>query len=159
MKVRRLRVGDEAIAKIAIQKLKDETPREVRENLDTDYLREFLSSERNYLVTALSEGQPVGLVLAYRLMRVDRDQDMMLFYEIVVDEENREHGIGSLLINELKKICKEEGIMKMWVLTNRSNVAAVELYKKTGGIESASSDEVSFTYFPISMRFDDNGDG
>lgn len=148
MKAKRLRVGDEVTAKIAIQKLKDETPSDVRKKLDTEYLREFLSNERNYLLIALSEGQPVGLILAYRLMRVDRDQDMMLFYEIVVDEKNREKGVGALLISELKKICKEERIMKMWVLTNRSNIAAMELYKKTGGIESAGAGEVSFTYVP-----------
>ena len=148
MKAKRLRVGDEVTAKIAIQKLKDETPSDVRKKLDTEYLREFLSNERNYLLIALSEGQPVGLILAYRLMRVDRDQDMMLFYEIVVDEKNREKGVGALLISELKKICKEERIMKMWVLTNRSNIAATELYKKTGGIESAGAGEVSFTYVP-----------
>lgn len=148
MKAKRLRVGDEVTAKIAIQKLKDETPSDVRKKLDTEYLREFLSNERNYLLIALSEGQPVGLILAYRLMRVDRDQDMMLFYEIVVDEKNREKGVGALLISELKKICKEERIMKMWVLANRSNIAATELYKKTGGIESAGAGEVSFTYVP-----------
>jgi GNAT superfamily N-acetyltransferase len=148
MKVKRLRVGDEEIARVAIQNLKDETPMDVRARLDTGYLREFLSCERNYFLAALLGGQPVGLILAYRLMRVDRDQDMMLFYEIVVDKNNRKQGIGALLIDELKRICREEKIMKMWVLTNRWNLAAMELYKRTGGIESTSTDEVSFTYFP-----------
>jgi ribosomal protein S18 acetylase RimI-like enzyme len=148
VKVKRLRVGEEAIARIAVQKLKDETPMEVRVRLDTDYLREFLSCERNYFLVALIGEQPVGLILAYRLMRVDRNQDMMWFYEVVVDEKNRNRGVGTLLINALKKICRDEKIMKMWVLTNSSNLAAVGLYKGTGGIEDASGDELSFTYLP-----------
>ncbi len=141
-------IGDEVIAKLAIQKLKNETPMHLRVNLDTEYLREFLSCERNYFLVALIGEQPAGFVLAYRLMRVDRAQDMMLFYEIVVDVKHRNLGVGKLLIEELKKICREEKVMKMWVLTNRSNLAAVGLYKGTGGIEAASGDELSFTYLP-----------
>ena len=148
MIVKRMSVGDEAIAKLAIQKLKNEAPMHLRVRLDTEYLREFLSCERNYFLVTLIGEQPVGFILAYRLMRVDRDQDMMLFYEIVVDVKNRNHGVGKLLIKELKNICREEKIMKMWVLTNRSNLAAVGLYKETGGIEDESGDEVSFTYLP-----------
>jgi ribosomal protein S18 acetylase RimI-like enzyme len=148
MIVKRMNVGDEEIAKIAIQKLKTETPAYLQADLDTEYLGEFLSCESNYLLITLMDEQPVGFVLAYRLMRVDRAQDMMLFYEIVVDAKHRNRGVGKLLINELKKICREEKIMKMWVLTNRSNLAAVGLYGETGGIEDATGDEVSFTYLP-----------
>jgi ribosomal protein S18 acetylase RimI-like enzyme len=73
---------------------------------------------------------------------------MMLFYEIVVDEEYRERGVGKELIRSLKQICRDNRIMKMWVSTNRSNRAAMELYGSTGGVESADGDEVSFTYLP-----------
>ncbi len=146
--IKRLKVGDEAVAKDAIQNLKSETSVDVLAKLDTEYLREFLSCERNYFLVAFMDEQPLGFVLAYRLMRVDRDQDMMLFYEIVVREENRNKGVGALLISELKKICRANNILKMWVLTNESNLAAMALYERTGGIKDESGDEVSFTYFP-----------
>lgn len=148
MVVKRLTVSEAAIAKAAIEKLKCETPAQVREDLNTHYLREFLSCERNYFLAALIDGQPVGFILAYRLMRVDQSQDMMLFYEIVVDEKERNRGVGTLLISELKEICRHEKIMKMWVNTNRSNLAAMALYRQTGGIEDACGDEATFTYFP-----------
>lgn len=148
MIVKRLYAEDAEFAKTIIQKLKVETPAELRVNLSTDYLREFLSCERNYVLAALIDEQPVGFILAYRLMRVDRDQDMMLFYEIVVDEKCRNQGVGTLLINELKRICRDEKILKMWVLTNRSNPAAMALYRQTGGIEDTNGDGVTFTYFP-----------
>jgi ribosomal protein S18 acetylase RimI-like enzyme len=146
--VRRLGVGDEVLAQLAIGKLKRETPADVLARLDKQYLGKFLSCGHNYFLVALVDGQPEGFALGYRLMRVDRAQDMMLLYEIVVDEKNRNRGVGTLLVDELKKICHERRIMKMWVLTNKSNLAAALLYKKTGGAEDKSGDEVTFTYFP-----------
>jgi len=148
MIVRRLNVSDEALAYVALKKLKNEIPPDVRAMLNTEYLHKFLSCERNYFLTALIDEQPVGFILAYCMMRVDRAQDMMLLYEIGVDEKNKKQAVGTSLIKELKRICRENKIMKMWVLTNKSNQAATRLYQRTGGIEDDSGDEVSFTYLP-----------
>jgi ribosomal protein S18 acetylase RimI-like enzyme len=148
MLVKRLGVGDESLARQAINTLKTETPLDVRENLDVEYLEDFLRCDNNYLLVALVEEEPVGFILAYRLMRVDREQDMMLFYEVVVDEKHRHQGVGRELILKLKQICRVESIMKMWVSTNKSNTSAVALYKSTGGIEDRHGDELSFTYLP-----------
>ncbi len=97
---------------------------------------------------ALVNEKPAGFALAYRLMRVDREKDMMFFYEIVVDKKHRNKGAGRALIQYLKEICRDEKVMKMWVSINRSNTAAMELYRSTGGVERSDGDEVSFTYFP-----------
>jgi ribosomal protein S18 acetylase RimI-like enzyme len=148
MLVRRLGIGDESLARQAITMLKTETPLDVRESLKVEYLEHFLRLDENYLLVALVGEEPVGFVLAYRLMRVDRKQDMMLFYEVVVDEKHRHQGVGRDLILELKQICREERIMKMWVSTNKSNTAAVALYESTGGIEEGYGDELTFTYLP-----------
>ncbi len=148
MLVKRLAIGDEGLARQTITTLKTETPRDVSEDLKVEYLEHFLRCDNNYLLVALIDEEPVGFVLAYRLMRVDRAQDMMLFYEVVVDEKHRHQGVGRALIFRLKQICHEKKIMKMWVSTNRSNAAAVALYKSTGGIEDKHGDELSFTYLP-----------
>ena len=146
MLVKRLGVGDELLARQAISLLKTETPRDIVDGLDVEYLRHFLKCDNNYMIVAVIDEVPVGFVLAYRLMRVDRKQDMMLFYEVVVDEQYRHRGLGRELICQLKQICRENKIMKMWVSTNRSNRAAVELYRSTGAIECKNGDEISFTY-------------
>lgn len=148
MLVKRLDRGDVVIARQAITTLKTETPPGVRANLEVEYLKDFLSCDTNYLLVALIDGEPVAYVLAYRLMRVDREQDMMLFYEVIVDEKFRHQGVGRALIMRLKEICRDKKIMKMWVLTDRSNIAAVALYKSTGGIEDRHGDELTFTYLP-----------
>lgn len=146
--MKRLGIDDEMLAYQTVTRLKPETPANIKAKLEGRYLRLYLKYDRNYLLVATIDKEPVGFVLAYRLMRVDREQDMMLFYEIVVEEEYRQEGVGRELIRSLKQICRDNRIMKMWVSTNRSNTAAMELYRSTGGTEDGDGDEVSFTYLP-----------
>ena len=86
------------------------------------------------MIVAFDDGVPVGYLLAYLLDRVDRDQHMMFFYEIGVAESQRRQGVGKRPIGELKSICREADVMKMWVPTGRSNVAATRLYTSTGAV-------------------------
>ena len=148
MMVKRLNCGDAILARHAVNRLKTETPLDIKDKLAVGYLEHLLSCDRNYLLVAIIDEDPVGFVLAYRLMRVDRKQDMMLFYEVVVDEQHRQQGVASVLISHLKQIGRENRIMKMWVSTNKCNTAAIELYRSTGGIENRAGDELSFTYLP-----------
>jgi aminoglycoside 3-N-acetyltransferase I len=110
------------------------------------YLSRFLSRLENVLIVALAGGVPIGYLVAYSLDRADRNQKMMFFYEIAVAESCRRRGIGKRMINELKFICREADIMKMWVPTGRSNVAATRLYASTGAVPLPSGDEVTYAY-------------
>ena len=71
----------------------------------------------------------------------------MLFYEIEVAKYYQRQGVGKQLINKLKEFCREKDILKMWVLANESNVAAMNFYKSTGGVQSKIP-EILFEYFP-----------
>ncbi len=148
MIIRRLHGTDAEIALRVLTKIKfvEDGTEQLAETLTTEYLKDFLKNDRHYLLAALDGNTPVGFILAYRLQRIDREQDMMFFYEINVAEEYRKMGVGSALINKLKEICKHENILKMFVLTNRSNTAACNLYKNTGGIPEINNDEVTFVY-------------
>ena len=110
------------------------------------YLSTFLSRSANVLIVAIDGGAPVGYVVAYLLDRVDRDQPMMFFYEIEVAPSHRRRGIGKRLVSELKSICRAEDVMKMWVPTGRSNVAATRLYASTGAVPVPGGDEVTYAY-------------
>ena len=98
------------------------------------------------MIVAFDDGVPVGFLLAYLLDRVDRDQQMMFFYEIGVAESHRRRGVGKRLIGEVKSISREADVMKMWVPTGRSNVAATRLYSSTGAVPLPSGDEVTYAY-------------
>jgi len=144
MQIKRLQSGDEKIARRVIAELKlnsDTFPD------STDYTKRLISSETNYLLAALDGDKPAGFLIAYELQRIDCNQSMMLFYEIEVSEQYQRQGIGKKLIAELKQFCREKNILKMWVFTSESNIAAQNLYKSTGAVQS-SDPEFLFEYFP-----------
>jgi ribosomal protein S18 acetylase RimI-like enzyme len=70
----------------------------------------------------------------------------MFFYEIGVAEMQRRRGIGKKLVGELKSVCRAHDVMKMWVPTGRSNVAAMALYASTGATPVPGNDEVTYAY-------------
>jgi ribosomal protein S18 acetylase RimI-like enzyme len=145
MEVKRLEQSDAGFARDVIITLKI-TDSNLRRELNTDCLRHFLSRPENYLIVATEESKPVGYLVAYLLDRVDRVQTMMFFYEISVAEPYQRRGAGAAMIKLLKRFCQQEGVMKMWVHTNKSNLAAVRLYEATGGEADASGDEITFLY-------------
>ena len=149
MEIRRLKDADATLAREAIAALKITDP-ELRSELTAGYLRRFLSRPENYLIVATDGGEPVGYLVAYLLDRVDRNQAMMFFYEISVTESHQRLGAGTGMIKLLKRFCLQERVMKMWVHTNRSNIAAVSLYESTGGEADVGCDEVTFLYMPES---------
>ena len=106
----------------------------------------LLSRPEKVLLVAMEEGEPVVYLVAYVLDRVDRDQKMLFFYEIGVEESHRRRGIGKELISKLKAICREADIMKMWVPTSHSNVPATRLYESTGGVVCSDDEEVTYGY-------------
>ena len=142
MEVRRLRPGESGIGVRTIQLLKapDGYPVPSAEYFDT-----FLSRPENVFVVAIDR-EPVGYAVGYLLDRIDRDQRTMFFYEIGVVTSRRREGVGRRLVDALKAICREEDVMKMWVPTARSNVAATALYASTGAVPLGNDDEVTYAY-------------
>ncbi len=143
MEVRRLGSDDSQLGVDAIRLLKAPDGYPIP---SASYLLRFLSRPESVLIVASNDGVPVGYLVAYLLDRVDRDQQMMFFYEIGVAESHRRRGVGKRLIGELKSICLEADVMKMWVPTGRSNVAATRLYTSTGAVPLPSGDEVTYAY-------------
>ena len=144
VEVRRLKPKDAELAQRAINALKPALERD-HKNVTGDYMRAFLKEDKNILILAWEDHSPVGFALAYVLDRVDRNQTMMLFYEIVVSDNYRGQGLGTRMVNELKRIGRDLNVMKIWVLTNKSNTAAVGLYESTGA-RQAGDDDVLFVY-------------
>lgn len=111
-----------------------------------EHLAAFLSQPDNVLIVASDGGEPAGYLLAYLLDRVDRNQQMMFFYEIQVAESHRRRGIGKRMIAELKAVCRAQDVMKMWVPTGRANIAATRLYASTGAAPLPADDDVTYAY-------------
>ena len=107
----------------------------------------FLKDPNNALFVAFIENKALGFLTANRLQRFDKRGAEVLLYEIGVHDDFRQRGIGKALIGAAKHWAKEAGADEAWVLTNRSNMAAIALYQSTGGTtESETPDEVMFVF-------------
>ncbi len=137
MKVRRLGPGDEAdLARVA--PLFDRPPR-------AEAMRAFLADPRSYLLVAYVDAEPAGFVRGHELSQLDTPRPQMLLYEIGVADAFRRRGVARRLIAELEALCRAIDAEEMFVITNSSNHAAMELYRSTGGRREAE-DDVVFVY-------------
>lgn len=106
---------------------------------------EFLSNNKNYIVACLDNEKIVGFVLGYELQRYDNQNNMIYIHEVNVLSEYRRQGIGKKMMNELKKLCKNNYLSKMFLITRKTNLSAVNLYKATEG-KSDNDDDIVFWY-------------
>ncbi len=137
--VRRLVPGDERLACTTVNALRLEAEGESH-RVDVEYIGRFLRGENNYLIVAYEGDSPLGYALAYRLQRFDMDKSMMYIYDVGVAENRRREGIGKKIINTAAQICRDEGLIKMFLGTGNRNLPAVRLYLSTGGEPSPEDD-------------------
>jgi ribosomal protein S18 acetylase RimI-like enzyme len=109
-----------------------------------EYVKQMLERDDFHVIVALENGIFVGGLTAYELKMFKRETTEMFLYEIEVAESHRQRGIGKALIEYLKKICKEKGIVEMFVGTEKDNLPARKLYSATGG--EADEESVWFNY-------------
>ena len=145
MRIRRLLEGDEDAACRVVEELKFTMDEIAGVSVGPACMRVFLSDDRNYLIAAYADETPIGFLLGYQLARVDGPASMMFLYEMGVHEQYRRRGIGRALVEELKRLAKENGCIKMFVGTNTSNEPAMALYRSAGGVRAAS-DEAEFEW-------------
>lgn len=122
------------------------------EAISARYLREFLSRPENVLIVASHNGDPAGFALAYILDRIDQARRMVCLYEIDVAMSHRERGVGREMIEVLKSICRDVDATKMWTVTDRSNEAAMRLYKRTGARVESRGSTVALVWSPEAWR-------
>ena len=148
MEIKRLQPGDETLAYKAIQVLKTDNHSSTVFESGNSYVVDFLKKPGNHFIVAADKGNPVGFVLAYELDRLDNPQAMMLLYEVNVLESKRRQGLARGMITLLKTICRERNILKMWVLADGANKAAIRAYESTGGQRVKENETVMFVYSP-----------
>lgn len=144
LEIRKLVSGETALAKeiILMFGFDDET---ANQSLPSDdYLAEMLARNDFHVIVALENQQLIGGLTAYEMKMFKRETTEMFLYEIEVAESHRQKGVGKALIEFLKRICVEKGIVEMFVGTERANFPARKLYETTGG--KADENSVWFNY-------------
>jgi ribosomal protein S18 acetylase RimI-like enzyme len=112
---------------------------------DEEQGKTFLENSDNVLFLAFWGGELVGFLTGHRLQRFDKRKAEILLYEIGVHENFQRKGIGKALMEKVKNWGKEVGADEVWVLTNKSNVAANALYQSSGGM-TESPDETMYVF-------------
>lgn len=132
MEIRRLESGDENIWFKALSILLADTDEgTVKASLED--IAAAISDDRCYLLVALHDDEPVGLLSAYRFPDVRTGGSLAYLYDIEVMDEKRGRGIGKGLVNALIACCKRDGVRLVWAGTDMANKAARQTFVTTGG--------------------------
>ena len=113
--------------------------------LDPSLVAEFLGDDRHHLAVAVDEGQVIGFASGVHYVHPDKPPELWI-NEVGVAADHQRRGVGKAVIRALLQHAERLGCREAWVLTDRSNQAAMRLYASTGGQE-APHDQVMFTFY------------
>ena len=102
--------------------------------IDPRLATEFLDDPRHHLVVALDGRTVVGFVSAVHYVHPDKAPELWI-NEVGVAPTHQGRGIAKALLGAMLDAGRDLGCREAWVLTNRSNEAAVRLYASCGGDE------------------------
>ncbi len=106
---------------------------------------EFLKDARHHIVVAIEQGVVVGFVSAVDYVHPDKPVELWI-NELAVAPPYQRQGIAKQLLQAIFKVGHERGCKEAWVLTERSNRAAMKTYSSGGGLEDEGK-TVMFTFF------------
>jgi len=96
------------------------------------YLESFLADERCITVVAMEGGEVAGGLVAYELVKFERERKEFYIYDLAVKETHRRRGIATGLIVTLKAIARARGAYVIYVQADRGDDAAIALYESLG---------------------------
>ena len=125
-----------------------EMNRDFREGFsEENSLRSFLNDPDCWLFAAVEGQRIVGFAYGYALQRMNTERKMLYIHEVGVLDAYQRQGIGTRLLEALKKACAEKGFCKMCLTCYQSNEAANALYRKAGGKLCAESQGQDTVYW------------
>lgn len=107
---------------------------------DVEHLKTFVESR--ILLVAKDGDAGCGVLRAHILPRYDSKGAEILLNEIDTLPTYQRQGVATILIEALKRIAKEIHASEIWVPTNHSNTAAINLYQKCGFVTSDKKDDL-----------------
>jgi aminoglycoside 6'-N-acetyltransferase I len=96
--------------------------------------REFLNDPRHHLAVARDGETIVGMASGVHYVHPDKPPELWI-NEVGVAATHRKQGVGQQLVTTLLNHARTLGCVEAWVLTDRSNAAAMKLYQSAGGGE------------------------
>lgn len=93
------------------------------------FLRELENNEIALYLVAKIENKAVGYIGVWKVL------DEGHITNLAVHSDFRKLGIGSMLVDRLLSLCRNDGITAFTLEVRKSNIVAQELYKKFGFLE------------------------
>lgn len=105
---------------------------------DADYRRRLLNNPGFIALVAKLEGQVVGALAAYELVKFEQARSEIYLYDLAVLAAYRRRGIAMALIEQLQKLAAERGAWVIFVQadTEAEDIPAIALYERLGQRES-----------------------
>jgi GNAT superfamily N-acetyltransferase len=105
----------------------------------------FLGDDRHHLAVAIASGVVVGFVSAVHYLHPDKPAPELWINEVGVAPTHQGQGLARKLLDAVLTEARRLGCSVAWVLTERTNAAAMRLYARCGGVE-APQDAVMFEF-------------
>jgi len=137
LQFRVLRRGDERVLETVAPDVFDNP-------IDPRAAGEFLRDPRHRLAVAIDGDVVVGFVSAVVYVHPDKPAPELWINEVGVASSHQRQGIARRLLECTLDEGRAAGCREAWVLTDRTNQAAMRLYEVSGG--EASMDHVMFTF-------------
>lgn len=106
--------------------------------IDIARTREFLADPRHHLAVAIEDNLVVGFVSAVHYVHPDKPRPELWINEVSVAETHRRQGLGKCLLLAMFEVAREFGCIDAWVLSDRENTAAMNLYSAVGNAAAPS---------------------
>jgi len=110
--------------------------------IDPALTEEFLSDPRHHIAVAIDDGLVVGFASAVHYVHPDKRPQLWV-NEVGVAPSHRQRGLGKALMSALFDVGRGLNCTEAWVLTDRTNLAAMALYTSVGGVEGADEGPVN----------------
>jgi ribosomal protein S18 acetylase RimI-like enzyme len=124
-----LQRGDDAI-------LTNIAPEVFDNPINMELTKKFLADPRHHVVVAIDDGLVVGFASGVHYIHPDKLPELWI-NEVGLAPTHRRRGLGAAVLKELLEVGRVHNCTTAWVLTYRTNAAAMALYSSLGGIEGA----------------------
>jgi len=112
--------------------------------IDAKLAEEFLSDPRHHLAVAIADGEVIGFASGVHYVHPDKPAELWI-NEVGVAAGQQGRGVGTAVVRALLEHGRRLGCREAWVLTDRTNDAAMRLYASAGGRE-APGETVMFEF-------------
>lgn len=107
------------------------------------YLLRLLDDDRFIALVARRDGEMVGALAAYELVKFEAERSEIYIYDLAVREEFRRQGTATALIEALKPIARDKGAWAIFVQADPPDAPAIALYDKLGSREEVLHFDIS----------------